>query len=322
MASHNARFSFHDLSPDPGDFLEDVIEGLSRSQKALPPKYFYDERGCELFEAICGLPEYYPTRTETAIMQAHVHDMVRHLGPHCALIEYGSGNSRKTRILLDTLDAAVYMPIDIAAGQLRSSCTGLAQTYPGLTIIAVCADYMRPLALPDSGAATRRVVYFPGSTIGNLTVPEAAAFLGYVRGLVGAGGGLLIGVDLKKDPALLNAAYNDAQGVTAEFNLNLLARANRELDADFELSAFHHHAYYNAGAGRIEMHLVSQRAQRARVRGREFSFRADETIHTENSYKYSVAEFQALAGGAGFAPVQCWMDPEQLFAVHYLTASR
>ncbi len=322
LGALNARFSFHDLGPDPGDFLEDVIEGLSRGQKALPPKYFYDERGCELFEAICGLPEYYPTRTETAIMQAHAHDMVRHLGPRCALIEYGSGNSRKTRILLDTLDAAAYLPIDIAAGQLRSSCTGLAQAYPRLTIIAVCADYMRPLTLPDTGAATRRVVYFPGSTVGNLTGPEAATFLGDVRRLVGTGGGLLIGVDLKKDAARLDAAYNDAQGVTAEFNLNLLARANRELGADFELSAFRHHAYYNARAGRIEMHLVSQRAQRARVRGREFSFHADETIHTENSYKYSVAEFQALAGGAGFAPVQCWMDPEQLFAVHYLTAPR
>ena len=322
MAPDNARFSFHDLSPDPGNFLEDVIEGLSRSQKTLPPKYFYDERGCELFEAICGLPEYYPTRTETAIMQAHVHDMVRHLGPRCALIEYGSGNSRKTRILLDQLDAAVYMPIDIAAGQLRISCAGLAQAYPRLAIVAVCADYMRPLTLPVAAAAERRVVYFPGSTIGNLTVPEAASFLGNVRRLVAAGGGLLIGVDLKKDPALLDAAYNDAQGVTAEFNLNLLARANRELGADFDLSAFRHRAFYNAEPGRIEMHLVSGRAQRVHVRDREFHFRADETIHTENSYKYSEAEFQALAGGAGFEPVQCWIDPDRLFAVHYLTAPR
>ncbi len=322
MASDNARFSFHDLSPDPGNFLEDVIEGLSRSQKTLPPKYFYDERGCELFEAICGLPEYYPTRTETAIMQAHVRDMVRHLGPRCALIEYGSGNSRKTRILLDELDAAAYMPIDIAAGQLGATCTGLAQAYPRLAIVAVCADYMRPLVLPDTAAAERRVVYFPGSTIGNLTVSEAASFLGNVRSLVAAGGGLLIGVDLKKDPALLDAAYNDAQGVTAEFNLNLLARANRELGADFDLAAFRHRAFYSAGPGRIEMHLVSKRAQRARVGGREFRFRADETIHTENSYKYSEAEFQALAGGAGFAPVQCWIDPDRLFAVHYLAVPR
>ncbi|MBI2508525.1 MAG: L-histidine N(alpha)-methyltransferase [Betaproteobacteria bacterium] len=322
MASRNARFSFHDFGPDAGDFLKDVIEGLSRDRKALPPKYFYDERGCELFEAICGLPEYYPTRTETAIVQAHARDMARHLGPRCALIEYGSGNSRKTRILLEELDAAVYMPIDIAAGQLRASCAGLARAYPRLPIVAVCADYLRPLALPDAGAAGRRIVYFPGSTIGNLTLPEAAAFLGNVRGLVGAGGGLLIGVDLKKDPALLNAAYNDAQGVTAEFNLNLLARVNRELGGDFDLSAFRHHAFYNEEPGRIEMHLVSDGEQRAHVRGREFRFRAGETIHTENSYKYSLAGFQELAGGAGFSPVRCWTDPEQLFAVHYLIVPR
>ena len=320
MASRSARYSFRDLGPDPGNFLEEVVEGLSRARKALPPKYFYDERGCELFEAICGLPEYYPTRTETSIMQANVRDIARRLGPRCALIEYGSGNSRKTRILLDALDAAAYMPIDIAAAQLKASCAGLAQAYPRLPIIAVCADYMRPLALPDTGAAERRIVYFPGSTIGNLTPQEASSFLDHVRKLAGAGGGLLIGVDLKKATALLDAAYNDAQGVTAEFNLNLLARANSELGADFDVSSFHHHAFYNAEPGRIEMHLVSGKAQRVRIGGREFAFRARETIHTENSYKYSVAEFQALAGGAGFEPVQCWTDPDRLFAVHYLTA--
>jgi len=322
-ASGSARFSFHDLRPDPGSFLEDVIAGLSRERKELPPKYFYDERGCELFEAICALPEYYPTRTETAMMRAHAHDMARRLGPQCALIEYGSGNSHKTRILIGELAPAAYLPIDIAAGQLRASCAELARTFPGLAITAVCADYTCPLTLPDlDAAAARRVIYFPGSTIGNFTVAEAATFLGNARGLVGAGGGLLIGVDLKKDPVLLNAAYNDAQGVTAAFNLNLLARINRELGGDFELSAFRHHAFYNAGPGRIEMHLVSLRDQRVAIRGRTFRLSAGETIHTENSYKYTVAEFQALARGAGFEPAECWTDPQQLFAVHYLTVPR
>lgn len=323
MAANRASLSFYDLRPAAGNFFEEVIAGLSRPQKELSPKYFYDARGCELFEAICGLPEYYPTRTETAMMQAHVRDMARHLGPRCALIEYGSGNSRKTRILIGELSPAAYVPIDIAAEQLRASCAELARAFPDLAIIAVCADYTRPLALPEIAALrARRVIYFPGSTIGNFTLPEAAAFLGNARELSGAGGGLLIGVDLKKDPARLHAAYNDAQGVTAEFNLNLLARINRELGADFELSAFRHHAFYNAGLGRIEMHLESLGEQQVTIRGHTFRFRAGETIHTENSYKYSVAEFQELARGAGFEPVQCWTDPERLFAVHYLTVPR
>ncbi|OGA39967.1 MAG: dimethylhistidine N-methyltransferase [Betaproteobacteria bacterium RIFCSPLOWO2_12_FULL_62_13] len=323
MAPH-ARVFFHDLQPDAGSFLEDVIAGLSQPQKALNPKYFYDERGCELFEAICELPEYYPTRTEMAMMRAHVHEMTRRLGPGCALIEYGSGSSLKTRALIAELGPAVYMPIDIAAAQLRKSSIRLAEIFPDLLIAAVCADYSRPLALPDIACLKthRRVIYFPGSTIGNFTVPEARQFLHDARRLAGAGGAMLVGVDLKKDHGVLHAAYNDTQGVTAAFNLNLLARINRELGADFDLAAFSHRAFYDSAAGRIEMHLVSLAGQWVKLGGYVFPFRAGETIHTENSYKYSVAEFQDLARSAGFEPEECWTDPQRLFAVHYLAVPR
>lgn len=315
-----AAFSIYDRLSDTGSFLDDVVAGLSCLHKTLPPKYFYDERGSELFEAICGLPEYYLTRAETALMREKAGEMARLLGPRCAVIEYGCGSGRKTRILLEALEPVAYVPIDIAREQLRATAAEFARDFPGLRVMAVCADYSRPLALPEVDVLTarRRIVYFPGSTIGNLTHDEAAAFLGNARNLVGPGGGLLIGVDLKKDAARLNAAYNDKQGVTAEFNINLLARINRELGADFDLGAFRHQAFYNEPLGRIEMHLLSMKAQRVTMRGHSFSFRAGETIHTENSYKYSVSEFQMLARGAGFEPVECWMDAERLFAVHYL----
>lgn len=320
MGQSSAGYSFHDLRPDTGSFLDDVIEGLSRPQKALPPKYFYDERGCELFEAICDLPEYYLTRTETALMRDRAGEMARRIGPRATVIEFGSGSGRKTRLLLEALAPAVYAAIDIAATQLRETAAGLARDFPGLPVLAVCADYSRPLVLPEIGgpAAGRRIVYFPGSTIGNFTVAEAAQFLGNAGSVAGAGGGLLIGVDLKKNAALLNAAYNDTQGVTAAFNLNLLARVNRELGADFDLSAFRHHSFYNAALGRIEMHLVSLREQTVEVSGRRFRLLPGETIHTENSCKYSAREFQELALGAGLHAVECWMDSGGLFSVHYL----
>lgn len=315
------RASFVDLQPETGSFLEDTIAGLSRPRKALSPKYFYDERGCELFEAICELPEYYPTRTEMTIMRESVTEMARCLGNGCALIEYGSGSSRKTRLLIAELAPALYIPIDIACTQLRASAELVAQIFPDLEVVAVCADYSRQIDLPpsDSLRTRRRAIYFPGSTIGNFSVSEAREFMGHVCRLAGAGGAMLVGVDLKKDPALLHAAYNDVRGVTAEFNLNLLARINRELDADFNLAAFRHRAFYNAAEGRIEMHLESLALQSVRVGGHTFSFVPGETIHTENSHKYSVAEFQALASESGFKAVRCWTDPQQLFAVHYLT---
>jgi L-histidine Nalpha-methyltransferase len=315
-----ATAAFVDLRPDAGSFREEVLAGLSRRLKELPPKYFYDQRGSELFEAICELPEYYLTRAELALMRDKAADMARHLGPGCAVIEYGSGSGRKTRILIEAAAPVAYVPIDIAREQLRATAAGIASEFPGLAVTAVCADYSRTLELPLLAGlpARRRVVYFPGSTIGNLAVPEAADFLANARRLAGPGGAMLVGVDLKKDAARLNAAYNDARGVTAEFNLNLLARINRELGADFNLPSFRHHAFYNAARGRIEMHLVSLKEQRVRIAGAAFGFRGGETIHTENSYKYSVAEFQSLARGAGFDPVRCWTDAEKRFAVHYL----
>ena len=312
--------AFVDLHRDADRFLEEVIAGLSRPLKELPPKYFYDERGSELFEAICGLPEYYPTRAELEIMRDHAGEMARQLGPGCAVIEYGSGSGRKTRLLLKALSPVAYVPIDIAREQLHVTAAEIAAEFPRLAVTAVCADYSRSFRLPQlAGApARRRVVYFPGSTIGNLSLPEAAGFLANARRLVGPGGGMLVGVDLKKDAARLNAAYNDARGITAAFNLNLLARINRELEADFDLASFRHHAFYNGTLGRIEMHLVSLADQRVRVGRAGFGFRGGETIHTENSYKYSVDEFRALALSAGFEPARCWTDGERLFAVHYL----
>lgn len=316
-----AAAAFVDLRPGTERFLDEVSAGLSRPHKELPPKYFYDERGSRLFEAICELPEYYLTRAELALMREHAPEMARALGPDCAVIEYGSGSGRKTRILLESLAPVAYVPIDIAREQLRLTAAAIAREFPRLQVTAVCADYSGALRLPAIGGrpARRRVIYFPGSTIGNLSLPEAARFLVNARRLAGAGGAMLVGVDLKKDPALLNAAYNDGAGITAEFNLNLLERVNRELGANFDLASFRHHACYNAAAGRVEMHLVSLREQRVSIAGASYAFRGGETIHTESSYKYSVDEFQALARSAGFEPARCWTDGGGQFAVHYLS---
>lgn len=320
MGLATAQISFHDLKPDRASFLDDVLAGLAKSQKEISAKYFYDERGCELFEAICELPEYYLTRTEIAIMRAYAREMAACLGPGCQLIEYGSGNSEKTRLLLEALNPPVFTPVDIAAEQLRHSVSDLAPAFPRMRIAAVCADYTRPLKLPEWGNSNiaRKAVYFPGSTIGNLTPEETLAFLAGARDVVAPGGAMLVGVDLKKSSAVLNAAYNDSRGVTAEFNLNLLARINRELSADFDPAKFSHHAFYSEAPGRIEMHLISRGRQRVTIAGRIFEFREEETIHTENSYKYSVAEFRGLATQAGFEPVSTWTDGAGLFAVHYL----
>lgn len=307
----------------PGNwFLEDVLAGLGRPQKALPPKYFYDERGCRLFEAICELPEYYPTRIELAILRAQIGEIAQFLGPDVELIEFGSGAGVKTRILIESLQPPLYVPIDIAADTMRAASTELAKSFPLLNVAAICADYTRALALPDfAGTPIRRkVVFFPGSTIGNFTPSEALAFLKQARRLVGAGGALLIGVDLKKDKKTLDAAYDDAKGVTAEFNLNLLHRINAELGADFQPKRFRHKAFYDPIMGRVEMHLESSYAQFAHVAGRRFDFASEETILTEISCKYSVAEFQELGKKAGFSPEKLWTDPEQLFSVHGMVA--
>jgi dimethylhistidine N-methyltransferase len=298
--------------------LDEVWAGLSKPQKEISPKFFYDKRGCELFDAICGLPEYYPTRAELSIMRRHARAMAGALGRDCTLIEIGCGNSEKTRALLEQLQPRVFTAVDIAREQLETSCNALAQSFAGMRVVAVRADFARAFAFPrDEFATARRVLYFPGSTIGNFTPAEARAFLARWVPQLGAGGGALIGVDLKKSPAVLDAAYNDAQGVTAEFNLNVLRHINRELGADFDLAAFRHDARYVAAEGRIEMHLKSLKAQRVTLAGRVLEFRAGETIHTENSYKYEIAEFHAVARKAGFEARQCWTDDDRLFSVHY-----
>ncbi len=317
--SPNLSFRVGDLPPN--TFLADVLSGLSREPKALPPKYFYDVRGCELFDAICELPEYYLTRTETALMRARVNDMARAFGPRAVLVEFGSGNSQKTRILLDALAPHVYVAVDIAQDELRKSAAQLARERPRLHVVAVCADFTRPFPLPViEGNPKGRVLYFSGSTIGNLTPGEAKAFLSRSIDLAGPRGAMLVGVDLKKDKARLDAAYDDAAGVTAAFNLNLLQRINRELDADFDVARFRHVAFYDERAGRVEMHLESLAPQRVTVGGRTFAFRSGETIHTESSYKYGIEEFQELAQLAGWKPASCWTDADRLFAVHYLAA--
>lgn len=312
--------SFHGSAVPPDNFLEDVVAGLSLPQKQLAPKYFYDARGSELFEAICSLPEYYPTRAEIALTRMHIAEIAGFAGTGCELIEYGSGASTKSQILIEALAPAAYVPVDISESALRGAAAQLATQFPWLNVRAVVGDFGRPLAIPAFGGAGRKVVYFPGSTIGNLTREEALAFLRMTRGQVGPGGAMLVGVDLKKDPNLLHAAYNDSHGVTAQFNLNLLHRVNAELGGDFVVPKFVHYAFYNAPMGRIEMHLASLERQAVNIGRHRFRFSPGESIHTENSCKYSVEEFQSLAAQGGFRGEKVWQDAEGLFSLHGLVA--
>lgn len=302
-------------------FREDVIAGLSQPQKALPPKYFYDARGSRLFEAICRLREYYPTRSELELTRAHLDEIRRFAGTGCTLIEYGSGASIKSRLLIEALRPSAYIAVDISADALRGAAAKLRRRFAWLDILAVHGDFSQPLKIPVAQGRGRRVVYFPGSTIGNLTPADAHAFLRMTRGQVGARGAMLVGVDLKKDANVLHAAYNDAKGVTAQFNRNLLRRINRELGADFQPRRFRHYAFYNAALGRIEMHLVSLAAQAVSVGSHRFSFDAGESIHTENSYKYAIGEFRALAASSGFSARKVWLDAKGLFSLHGLAAA-
>ena len=309
-------------APDPRDeFRADVLAGLTGPHKAIPCKYLYDARGSALFEAICRLPEYYPTRTEEKILRRHAAEIAAYAQGLRELVEFGSGSSRKTRILLDAMAGLRrYLPIDVSREHLAQSAAAIAADYPRLAVDGICADYMDPrqLEAAGAGAAPDRIGFFPGSTIGNLTPEEARQFLRLAARLVGQRGLMLIGVDLKKDHDRLHAAYNDSAGVTAAFSLNLLVRMNRELEGGFVLARFEHEAFYNPEAGRIEIYLRSLERQNVTVAGRRFAFEADERIHTEYSYKYSVAEFQTLAGEAGWAPLGVWTDPEALFSVHLL----
>ncbi len=304
----------------PARFRADVLAGLSGPRKRLPAKYFYDAAGSRLFDAITDLPEYYPTRTELGILRANAAAMARRCGPRCLLIELGAGSLTKVRLLLDRLDRpAGYVPVDVSGDHLHSAAAALADDYPGLDVVPVAADFTRPFAVPAVPAA-RRVVFFPGSTLGNFDPSEADALLRRIARLVGPGGGFLLGIDLRKDAAVLQRAYNDAAGVTAAFNRNLLVRINRELGADFNVAAFRHVAFYNRDRSRIEMHLVSTVAQRVRVGDTTFDFRAGESIHTENSYKYDVTEFAARAAACGLRLDDSWTDARSYFAMSYLTA--
>jgi dimethylhistidine N-methyltransferase len=314
----NGRIHFYDDHPPVADIRAEVLEGLSQRPKQIAPKYFYDQRGSQLFEAITELPEYYPTRTELSILETNGQHIAACLGSDCMLMELGSGSSRKIRVLLDALRPAAYVPLDISRDHLLDSAHALARDYPQLQVHAACTDYSSDFDLPDLPQYHRRAAFFPGSSIGNFEPDAARELLARVGRHLGDGGKLLIGVDLKKDHAILHAAYNDARQLTAAFNLNLLERFNRELDADFRPHHFEHQAFFNQMAGRIEMHLVSRVDQQVNVSGRSIRFAAGESLHTENSYKYTIAEFQRLAEQSGFFAEEVWADAQQLFSVHCL----
>jgi L-histidine Nalpha-methyltransferase len=302
-----------------GSFLRDVIAGLTARPKRLSPKYFYDEAGARLFEQITALPEYYPTRCELAILREHAADIARFFPAGSALVEFGSGSSRKVRLVLAAAPAIkAYVPVDISFEMLTQEADELRRDHPGLMVLPFEADFTQPFELPPAIAGMARTGFFPGSTIGNFEPHEAAAFLRHAGRMLGHGAALIIGVDLVKDANVLHAAYNDAAGVTAAFNLNLLARINRELGGDFDLASFSHHAFYNCERHRIEMHLASRLRQQVRLAGRAIEFRAGETIHTENSYKYTLDTFAALARGSGWSPVAVWTDAGANFSVHAL----
>ena len=308
--------------PDTAAAYRHVIKGLLKPVKELPPKLFYDERGSQLFDQITRQPEYYPTRIEQKIMDQYIDAIAARIGPDSLLIEYGSGSSQKTRTLLDHLPRlAGYVPIDISREHLMQSAARLATAYPYLDILPVWADYETDFTLPRPNRPVRhKVIYYPGSTLGNFHPEDAVAFLWHMRAVCGYDCDLLLGVDLKKDATLLNLAYNDCAGVTADFNLNMLAHLNRELGADFNLNQFRHHAFYNEEAGRIEMHLVSLARQTVHLIGHAIPFETGETIWTESSYKYTPTELAALAGRAGLAVEKVWTDPNRLFSVQYLTS--
>lgn len=311
-------YRFYNASMESGDFYQAVIEGFSTHPRSVPPKFFYDLEGSRLFEAICEQPEYYPTRTEIGLLEQYAVEIAALAGTDCYLVEPGSGSCEKVRLLLDALRPASYIPMDISGEHLDAAAAELAADYPWLDVHAVCADITGDVALPFIPAHVAPVFFYPGSSIGNFEPDAAVGFLEHLAGIAGKGGGLLIGVDLKKDAGILNAAYNDANGVTAAFNLNILRRVNYQLEGDFDLDAFDHHAFYNNVKGRIEMHLISTRKQSASIDGHTFEFNAGDSIHTESSYKYTTGEFQALAQQGGWSPCSVWTDSNSLFSLHFL----
>lgn len=309
---------FYDYHPEPDDFFGEVIDGLNNERKTISPKFFYDEKGSHIFEEICTLPEYYLTRTETGILEQNIDEISQFIEEGCLLAEPGSGNSQKVRILLDSVRPSAYIPMEISKAHLKSSAQSLSEDYPWLEVHAACVDFTTTESLPYSSNDARKVVFFPGSTIGNFEPESAQRLLKNIAKMVDKGGGLLIGVDLKKDEAILKAAYSDSDGITAKFNFNLLDRMNRELDANFEPDDFNHHAFYNAEQGRMESHLVSQCKQTVDIDSHSIEFEAGESIHTENSYKFSISEFHELALKAGFIARKFWTDDDEMFSVHYL----
>ncbi|HVP86128.1 MAG TPA: L-histidine N(alpha)-methyltransferase [Rhizomicrobium sp.] len=316
---NEAALRAHSIDEAAEEFARDLVDGLQRKQKKIACKYFYDARGSELFDRICRLPEYYQTRTEMALLRDHAGEIARLMGRNVELVEFGAGSLAKVRILLDALETPQsYVPIDISGEYLLDVAVGLEEDYPDMTLRPVIADFTQAIDLPKKEAAvSRRVGFFPGSTIGNFTRDAAVSFLKNAARTLG-GGGLLIGTDLVKDPSLLHAAYNDSSGVTAAFNKNLLLRANRELGANFDLNNFAHSASYNALQMRIEMYLVSLVRQTVRVAGETLRFGQGEAIHTEDSHKYTIESFTELAVEAGFAPRKSWTDANRLFAIHWL----
>ena len=308
------------IDPATTQFATDVVAGLTETPKRLSPKYFYDSAGSALFEQITTLPEYYPTRTEIGILKERAGDIAALIQPGAALVEFGSGSSTKTRIVLSPARSlAAYVPVDISEQFLHQQMAGLRREYSKLAVLPVVADFTKPFDLPDAVRIMPRVGFFPGSTIGNFEPHEAAAFLSHAGRILGRGATFIVGVDLVKDAQVLKKAYNDSQGITANFNLNLLTRINRELGAKFNPACFEHHAFFNRDRSRIEMHLASLKRQRIKVCGECIDFRAGETIHTENSYKYSVESLGALARGAGWTPTAVWTDPDNYFSVHTLS---
>ena len=304
---------------DADAFAQAVLEGLARESRSIPCRFLYDARGSELFEEITKLEEYYPTRVETALLEAYGEEIAALAGPGRILVEFGSGSSRKTSLLLSALgQVPAYVPIDIAAESLSEAAEWLSGRHDGLTILPLIADFTTTRALPPVARRKQRLGFFSGSTIGNLTHDEADAFLKNAARLLGPGSVFLVGVDLKKPVSILLPAYDDAKGVTAAFTTNLLARINRELDGTFDVTRFAHEAIYNAEAGRVEIYLRSLAEQIVRVKGRSFVFAEGDRIHTENSHKYTVDEFQTLAAATGWRPVKAWTDEADLFSLHLL----
>ncbi|HEY8158639.1 MAG TPA: L-histidine N(alpha)-methyltransferase [Methylobacter sp.] len=321
MSSLNPKFSFHNFQPEIESFREAVLEGLSHQQKRIPPKFFYNETGSILFERILQQPEYYIPNKEKEILRQYSHEFAELIKPDAVLIEPGSGSCEKVQLLVEPLHPSAYVPMDISADFLRQSAYDMSRKFPWLNIYAACLDFTQEMILPQGVPQGRRIVFIPGSSLGNFDPLDVQLFLRGIHRLIGKGGGLLVGIDRKKDQAILNAAYNDAAGVTAAFNLNLLNRINNEIGGTFNLDNFEHYAYYNDLLGRIEMHLVSLADQQVNISGINFYFHEGESIHTENSYKYSPEEFINLAYSGGFNHHKTWSDKDAYFSIYFFEAS-